>query len=45
MTKIRKITITSRDLGLLKKHKSMHVDKYLIKIDDSFDIPQVKRFG
>jgi len=45
MTRIKKITITSRDLGLLKKHKTMRVDKYLIRVDDSFDIPQVKRFG
>ena len=45
MTKIKKIIITDQDVFRLKKHKSLRVDKYLIKVDDNFSIPQVKVYG
>lgn len=45
MPRIKKIIITDQDVFNLKKHKALRVDKYLIKVDDSFCIPQVKVYG
>jgi len=45
MTKIHKIVLNNSDLSHLAKYKALRFDRYIIKVDDSFSIPQVKVFG
>ena len=45
LVKIKKIVLNSKDLNMLKKHKSLRVGNFRINVDDSFSIPEVKFYG
>ena len=45
MTRIKKIILSTPDVKNLEKYKALRFDRYLIKIDDAFEVPQVKIYG
>jgi hypothetical protein len=45
MPKIKKIIVSDRDIVNLNKYKVLRIGNYIIKIDNTFTIPQVRLFN